>query len=126
MTFPADLQYSTDHEWVRADGDQVTVGITSYAAEALGDVVYLELPGVGTTVAAGVPCGEIESTKSVSDLVAPIDGVVTATNEELTREPGVVNSDPYVAGWLIRLAPSASVELMTATQYEVFVSGGTP
>ncbi|KAE8764188.1 glycine cleavage system protein GcvH [Georgenia thermotolerans] len=100
MTYPADRRYTRDHEWIAVDGDVATVGITSYAAEALGDVVYLDLPEVGTTVTAGESCGEIESTKSVSDLIAPATGEVLSVNTEAVDAPESVNADPHGEGWL--------------------------
>jgi glycine cleavage system H protein len=109
---PSDLKYSAEHEWVRAgDGGAVRVGITDYAQEALGDVVYVSLPEVGASVAAGSACGEIESTKSVSDLFAPISGTVTARNDDLDGTPELINSDPYGAGWIIEIEPSADADL---------------
>lgn len=98
---PADLRYTEEHEWVRADGDRVTVGITSYAQEALGDVVFVDLPEAGATVQAGEPFGEVESTKSVSDLYAPVSGTVVERNETLEAAPEKVNQDPYGEGWMV-------------------------
>jgi glycine cleavage system H protein len=100
---PSDLKYTAEHEWVRAsDGSQtVRVGITDYAQEALGDVVYVSLPEVGAKVSAGSACGEVESTKSVSDLYAPVTGTVTARNEALDNQPELINSDPYGEGWVV-------------------------
>lgn len=103
--YPEDLRYTAEHEWVRRAGDVVRVGITAYAQDALGDIVYLQLPAVGDVVNAGSPCGEIESTKSVSDVYAPVDGTVTAVNEALDASPELVNSDPYGDGWLFELQP---------------------
>lgn len=106
---PADLKYTEDHEWVRRTGDDtVRVGITDYAQSALGDVVYVDLPEVGTEVTAGSEFGNVESTKSTSDLYAPITAKVIAVNEDLTDSPETVNSDPYGAGWLIDLQVDAS------------------
>ncbi|HUR51939.1 MAG TPA: glycine cleavage system protein GcvH [Mycobacteriales bacterium] len=107
MTIPPDLKYTAEHEWVRVVGDHVRVGITDYAQEALGDIVFVTLPSVGTEVAHGQTFGEVESTKSVSDLFAPIAGTVTARNEELDAHPELVNSDPYGEGWMVELAPQA-------------------
>lgn len=105
---PTDLQYSTDHEWVRRTGaDTVRVGITDFAQSALGDVVFVQLPTVGDTVTAGESFGEVESTKSVSDLFAPVSAKVVAVNEDLTGSPQLVNSDPYGAGWLVDLQADA-------------------
>jgi len=103
MTVPPELQYTAEHEWVRLDGATASVGITDHAQRALGDVVYVSLPSVGATVTAGEPCGEVESTKSVSDIYSPVDGEVTAINEEIDEDPGLVNADPYGAGWLFRV-----------------------
>ncbi len=105
--FPEDLRYSTDHEWVReGNGNTVRVGITDYAAEQLGDIVYVSLPTVGEEVAAGDACGELESTKSVSDVLSPLSGVVTTVNEALSDTPEVINNDPYGDGWLYELEVS--------------------
>ena len=112
LEYPADLRYTSDHEWVKDQGDGVVrIGITAFAQDALGDVVYVSLPGVGDTVAAGDSCGEVESTKSVSDLYAPVEGEVTAVNEQLDATPELVNSDPYGEGWMyeLRLADASSV-----------------
>lgn len=106
---PADLKYTEDHEWVRLTGDDtVRVGITDYAQSALGDVVYVDLPEVGTEVTAGGEFGNVESTKSTSDLYSPITAKVVAVNEDLTDSPELVNSDPYGAGWLIDLQVDAA------------------
>ncbi|MFW5474067.1 glycine cleavage system protein GcvH [Knoellia sp. CPCC 206450] len=107
LEYPSDLRYTAEHEWVRAaEGDTVRIGITSFAQDALGDVVYVSLPGVGDTVAVGDACGEVESTKSVSDLYAPLAGEVTAVNEALDASPELVNSDPYGEGWMYEMRPS--------------------
>lgn len=107
LEFPQDLRYTPEHEWVRAGDDgTVRVGITSFAQDALGDVVYVSLPTVGDTVTAGDACGEVESTKSVSDLYAPLAGEVTAVNESLDATPELVNTDPYGEGWMYELRPS--------------------
>ncbi len=104
LEYPEDLRYTPEHEWVRAgDGGVVRVGITSFAQDALGDVVYVSLPTVGDTLAAGDACGEVESTKSVSDLYAPLSGEVTGVNEALDSSPELVNSDPYGEGWMYEL-----------------------
>jgi glycine cleavage system H protein len=104
LEYPEDLRYTPEHEWVRAgDGGVVRVGITSFAQNALGDVVYVSLPTVGDTLAAGDACGEVESTKSVSDLYAPLSGEVTGVNEALDASPELVNSDPYGEGWMYEL-----------------------
>ena len=107
LEYPADLRYTAEHEWVRVGEDgTVRVGITSFTQDALGDVVYVSLPTVGDSVAAGDACGEVESTKSVSDLYAPIDGEVTAVNSALEGTPELVNTDPYGDGWMYELRPS--------------------
>jgi glycine cleavage system H protein len=104
LEYPEDLRYTAEHEWVRAgDGGVVRVGITSFAQDALGDVVYVSLPTVGDTLAAGDSCGEVESTKSVSDLYSPLAGEVTAVNDALDARPELVNSDPYGEGWMYEL-----------------------
>ncbi|HKX68415.1 MAG TPA: glycine cleavage system protein GcvH [Intrasporangium sp.] len=105
LDYPSDLRYTSDHEWIR-EGDEdnvVRVGITSFAQDALGDVVYVSLPAVGDSVAAGDACGEVESTKSVSDIYAPLAGEVTAVNDALDTTPELVNSDPYGEGWMFEL-----------------------
>ena len=117
---PADRKYSEEHEWAKADGQRVTVGITEYAQEALGDVVYVDLPADGTRVGRGEPFGEVESTKSVSDLYAPLAGTVVARNDELETRPELVNSDPYGEGWMVVIEAedtSALDELMDADAY---------
>jgi glycine cleavage system H protein len=109
LDYPDDLHYTAEHEWVRSvDGGLVRIGITAYAQDALGDVVYVTLPDVGAAVTAGDACGEVESTKSVSDLFAPVSGEVTARNEGLDATPELVNSDPYGEGWLFEVRPSDS------------------
>lgn len=112
--YPEALSYTSEHEWVRRPGaheGSVRVGITHFAQDALGDIVYVSLPAVGETVTAGSPCGELESTKSVSDIYAPITGEVVACNEALDATPELVNSDPYAAGWLFELVPADPAEL---------------
>jgi len=103
---PDDLKYTAEHEWVRADGATVRVGITDYAQGALGDVVYVSLPEVGAKVEKGVAIGEVESTKSVSDIYAPLSGIVTARNDKLDETPDLINSDPYGEGWILELEVS--------------------
>lgn len=119
--YPEDLKYTAEHEWVKADGEgPVRVGITDFAQDALGDIVYVQLPDVGSTVRAGDACGELESTKSVSDLFAPVNGTVTAVNESLADQPDLVNTDPYGEGWLldIEVEDAAEVDaLMDAETY---------
>jgi glycine cleavage system H protein len=103
MTVPPELHYTAEHEWLALDGALASIGITDHAQKALGDVVFVSLPAVGATVVAGEPCGEVESTKSVSDIYSPVDGEVAAVNEEIDDDPGLVNADPYGAGWLFRV-----------------------
>jgi glycine cleavage system H protein len=113
----SELQYTAEHEWVAVDGDIATVGITPYAADKLGDVVYVELPAVGSALTGGSVVGEIESTKSVGELFAPIDGEVVEANTAVVDDPSLVNSDPTGAGWMIKVRFTALPELLTAAQY---------
>ncbi len=121
MTNPAELHYTAEHEWVSVDGTTASVGITDYAQRALGDVVYVSVPAPGTRVTAGEPCGEVESTKSVSDIYAPVTGEVTEVNSDVDEDPGLVNSDPYGAGWLIKVQldedEGEPTGLLTADEY---------
>lgn len=115
---PENLQYTKEHEWVLADASTYMMGITDYAQSALGDIVYVQLPKIGESVTAGTVCGEVESTKSVSEIFAPVTGVVSAINESLSNAPELINSDPYGAGWLIKIEITAPpTELLTATEY---------
>ena len=115
---PENLQYTKEHEWVLADANTYMMGITDYAQSALGDIVYVQLPKIGESVTAGTVCGEVESTKSVSEIFAPFTGVVSAINEGLSNAPELINSDPYGAGWLIKIEITAPpTELLTATEY---------
>ena len=120
--YPEDLKYTAEHEWVKADGEApVRVGITDFAQDALGDIVYVQLPDIGSVVRAGDACGELESTKSVSDLFAPVNGTVTAVNEALADQPDLVNSDPYGEGWLLDIEVEDAAEvaaLMDAETYQ--------
>lgn len=118
-TFPAHLRYSTDHEWVD-DSVPATIGITDTATEALGDIVYLELPSVGDTVTAGEVIGEVESTKSVSELFSPVSGTVVEVNRAAVDDPEIVNTDPYGDGWLIKVQVAEEGELLDAEDYEAF------
>jgi len=122
LDYPSDLRYTAEHEWVRSVGEGlVRVGITSFAQEALGDVVYISAPKVGENVTAGDTCGEVESTKSVSDLYSPLSGEVSAVNDALDATPELGNSDPYGDGWIfeLRLADASAVEdLMDSAAYE--------
>ena len=101
---PEELHYTPEHEWVAISGASASIGITDHAQRSLGDVVYVQAPAPGSRVTAGEPCGEVESTKSVSDLYSPVDGEVTEVNSELEDDPGLVNSDPYGAGWLFKVS----------------------
>ena len=124
---PAELRYTREHEWAKAEGGRVRVGITAYAQEQLGDVVFVELPKVGTKVTAKKAFGVVESVKAVSDLFAPLSGEIVEINGELPNAPQTVNQDPYGKGWMIVVAPSKPDEwneLLTATQYEQFLSEG--
>ena len=115
---PETLQYTKEHEWVLAQGSIYTMGITDYAQEALGDIVYVQLPQVGQSVREGAICGEIESTKSVSEIYAPVSGVVQSINEALTHAPESINSDPYGTGWLVKIAVTTPPsDLLDSTQY---------
>jgi glycine cleavage system H protein len=120
--YPEDLKYTAEHEWLKAGSDgPVRVGITDFAQDQLGDIVYVQLPEVGSTVRAGDACGELESTKSVSDLFAPVNGTVTAVNEALADQPDLVNSDPYGEGWLLDIDVEDAADvaaLMDADAYQ--------
>jgi glycine cleavage system H protein len=120
---PANLQYSKEHEWVEeTGGNRFKIGITDYAQGALGDIVYVQLPKVGDSVTEGVVCGEIESTKSVSELFSPVTGTVVAINEQLDSAPETLNSDPYGAGWIAEIEVSApSTSLMDAAGYSALI-----
>jgi glycine cleavage system H protein len=124
---PQNLRYSKEHEWLSdPEGGVSTVGITSHAADALGDVVFVQLPEVGTTVTAGETCGELESTKSVSDLYSPVSGEVTEINQDVVDDPALVNSAPFADGWLFRVREAAgdeADELLTAAEYDAFIAG---
>jgi glycine cleavage system H protein len=118
---PEDLKYTAEHEWAHTDGNVIRVGITDYAQEALGDIVFVSLPAVGTAVTAGQPLGEVESTKSVSDIYAPVTGTVKTRNESLDSQPELVNTDPYGEGWLleIEIADTSVLEsLLDAAAYQ--------
>jgi len=117
MSLPNDLGYTAEHEWLRVDGDEATVGITAYAAEKLGDVVYVDLPKVGQKVTAGSVVGEIESTKSVGELFAPASGTVTATNDSVVASPELVNHDAFGQGWLIKMTIDEAPTLLSADEY---------
>ena len=124
MLFPADLGYTREHEWIRADGDRGIVGITSFAQDQLGDVVFVELPSVATKLENGKTFGVVESVKTASDLFAPVDGTVVAVNEKLKDNPELVNSDPYGDGWMIAVAlsdPGQLQSLLTSVEYEAIL-----
>jgi glycine cleavage system H protein len=116
---PDDLKYTAEHEWARISGSTVRIGITDFAQESLGDVVYVSLPDLGTIITKGEPFGEVESTKSVSELFGPVDGTVTARNDTLDGQPEVINSDPYGAGWIIE------VEVADTAQFDALLDAGT-
>jgi glycine cleavage system H protein len=118
MNVPDDLRYTADHEWVRPSASTVRVGITDFAQDALGDVVFVEVPAVGTAVSKGGPLGEVESTKSVSQIYAPVSGTVLEVNEQLRASPEMLNSDPYGEGWLcvIELADDSELETLLAAE----------
>jgi len=124
---PTDLRYTKDHEWVRVDGDEAVVGITDYAANQLGDIVFVELPDVGRTLSQAATFGVVESVKAVSDLFSPVSGEVTSGNDALAAAPELVNSDPYGDGWMIRLKladPTEVDELLDAAAYDALIAEG--
>jgi len=126
MNVPEDLRYSSDHEWARTDAGRLRVGITDYAQDALGDVVFVDLPTPGTMVEAGGLVGEVESTKSVSEIYAPVAGEVVAVNDALSEAPEQLNADPYGEGWICEIAPSdpsAVDALLDATAYRQLTEG---
>jgi glycine cleavage system H protein len=126
MTVPAQLLYSSDHEWIAVDGTRARIGITDYAQDALGDVVYVQTPTLGAEVTAGDSFSEVESTKSVSDIYAPVSGTVVAVNDELANGPDALNSDPYGAGWIceIEMSNPADVDgLLDAAGYQALIDG---
>lgn len=123
MSNPTDLKYTKEHEWVRIEGDVATIGITEYAAEALGEIVYVDLPKVGSQTTNMKICGEIESTKSVGELYAPMDGEVVEVNSSLDAAPDTINSDPFGDGWLIKIRFAALPELLSAEEYEAVIGG---
>jgi glycine cleavage system H protein len=125
MLYPEDLKYTREHEWARAEGDRATVGITDYAQDALGDIVYVDLPVPGTAVGAGERFGEVESTKSVSDIYSPVSGTIVERNNDLDKSPEIINSDPYGRGWLVIVQITDPAELdglMNAETYSNLVS----
>ncbi len=118
---PSHLHYTADHEWVQADGDSLKIGITRYAADALGDVVYVDHPAVGSSVQAGAIVGEVESTKSVGEIFSPVTGTVVETNQAVVDDPELINRDPYGEGWLFRVDTTESPELMDADAYTALI-----
>lgn len=124
---PVDLRYTRDHEWIRVEGDVATIGITEYAAGQLGDIVFVELPEVGRTLARAAAFGVVESVKAVSDLFAPVSGLVVEANDALAGQPELVNAEPYAGGWMLRIAlsePSQLDELLDATAYDALIAEG--
>lgn len=124
---PTDLRYTKDHEWVRLDGDEATIGITAYAADQLGDIVFVELPDIGRSLEQFATFGVVESVKAVSDLFAPVAGEVTGANDELASKPELVNSDPYGAGWMLRIRATDVAQLDTLLApdaYDALVEAG--
>ena len=127
MEFPEELRYTKEHEWARAEGERVRVGITDFAQDALGDVVYVDLPQVGARVAAHEPLGEVESTKSVSDVYSPVAGTILERNALIEERPELVNEQPYGDGWLVLVAadePAAIEGLLDASAYRALTEGG--
>jgi glycine cleavage system H protein len=120
MSNPTDLHYTKEHEWLKVEGDVATIGITAYAAEKLGDVVFVDLPKVGARTTYMKICGEIESTKSVGELYSPVDGEVVEVNSAVTASPELVNQDAFGAGWLIKVRFDALPELLSAADYDAF------
>ncbi len=124
---PSDLRYTKDHEWVRVEGDEAVIGITAYAAEQLGDIVFVELPDVGKTLDQFAAFGVVELVKAVSDLYAPVGGEVVSTNDDLTGSPEVVNGDPYGGGWMLRVRladPEQLDELLDGAAYDDLIAAG--
>jgi len=124
MSNPTNLHYTKEHEWVAIEGDVATIGITAYAAEKLGDVVFVDLPKVGSSTTYMKICGEIESTKSVGELYAPLDGEVIETNSAVVDAPETVNSDPFGNGWLIKVRFTSLPQLLTAAEYDALTGEG--
>lgn len=121
MANPTHLQYTKEHEWVKVEGDVATVGITKYAADALGEIVYVDLPKVGSNTTYMKICGEIESTKSVGELYAPMDGEIVEVNESLPNSPETINQDPFGEGWLIKIRYTQLPDLLSASEYDALV-----
>ncbi|HPM78424.1 MAG TPA: glycine cleavage system protein GcvH [bacterium] len=128
MNVPQDLRFTKDHEWVKVEGNVAVIGISDYAQDALGDIVFLELPDVGATFGAGDAIGVVESVKAVSDIYCPVSGQVVETNEALVDAPETVNGDPYVGGWMVKIKmsnPAELDELMDAAAYEKYLAEET-
>lgn len=126
MNTPAQLKYTKEHEWVKVEGETVTFGITDFAQDALGDIVFISLPKTGSKIVAGDTCGEVESTKSVSDIFAPVSGEVIEVNNSLTATPEVVNQDPYESGWMVKIQLTDGLDessLLSAADYEALTKG---
>lgn len=126
MKTPQELNYTKEHEWVRVEGENIVFGITDFAQDALGDIVFISLPKVGSNIVSGDTCGEVESTKSVSDIFAPVTGEVVEINQNLSATPEVVNQDPYESGWMVKVKVSGDFDqagLLSATDYEAFTKG---
>ncbi len=126
MNTPQELKYTKDHEWLKVEGSNVTFGITDFAQDALGDIVFVSLPKVGQKISAGETCGEVESTKSVSDIFAPVSGEVIEVNANLSSTPETINQDPYLNGWMVKVALDQSIdsfELLTAEEYIALSEG---
>jgi glycine cleavage system H protein len=121
VNIPTDLRYTSDHEWVREEHGVTTVGVTQFAADALGDVVFVALPSVGDELSAGDTCGEVESTKSVSDLNSPADGTVVEVNDAVVATPELINNDPFGEGWLFRMRVAGNPDLLDAQAYRQHV-----
>jgi glycine cleavage system H protein len=126
LSVPEELQYTKSHEWVRTEGDTATIGITDHAQDELGDVVFVELPEVGTTFEAGDSFGTVESVKAVSDLYTPVGGEVVEVNEALNDQPEKINEDPYGEGWIVKLSVSGEGDLLAASDYEQFLEEEEP
>ena len=124
MSIPGHLRYTPEHEWISVDGTTVSVGITEYAAQQLGDVVYISLPAAGASVTAGEPCGEVESVKSVSDLYSPVSGTVTEVNQDVVDDPALVNTDAFEGGWLFKVRVAGEpADLLSAAEYDAHIAG---
>ena len=126
---PTDLRYTKDHEWVRVDGDEATIGITAYAADQLGDIVFVELPDAGRTVTQAATFGVVESVKAVSDLYTPVSGEVVEVNPLLAQSPEILNTDPYGSGWLVKIKlsdPGEAGKLLTAAEYQAYTGTESP